>query len=152
MGGVLAALRNASSRDEVLELVLTGARMVALKVALFVVKRGGYLGWVGTPEFSDRSSLQSVLIPLEANSIFDRAVREDLYLGPIRHDEVHAPLLRVMRTPSRDVAAVPVRVSGKTAVVIVADELGDTMIGTRRLEELARAAGDAFGRIVRTRR
>ena len=50
-----------------------------------------------------------------------------------------------------DVAAVPIRVSGKTAVVIVADELGDTMIGTRRLEELARQAGDAFARIVRTR-
>jgi len=152
MHGVLAALRNAGSRDEVLELVLTGARMVALKVALFVVKKGGYLGWVGTPELADRASLQSVLIPLDANSIFDRAVREDLYLGPIRQDDVHAPLLRVLRNPSRDVAAVPIRVSGKTAVIIVADELGDTMIGTRRLEELARAAGEAFARIVRTRR
>jgi hypothetical protein len=116
------------------------------------VKKGGYLGWLGTPEFADRTALQSVLIPLEASSIFDRAVREDLYLGPIRRDEIHAPLLRVMRNPSRDVAAVPIRVSGKTAVIILADELGDTMIGTRRLEELARAAGDAFARIVRTRR
>ncbi len=152
MHGILAALRNAGSRDEVLELVLTGARMVALKVALFVVKKGGYLGWVGTPEFADRAALQSVLIPLDANSIFDRAVREDLYLGPIRHDEVHAPLLRVLHHPSRDVAVVPIRVSGKTAVIILTDELGDTMIGTRRLEELARAAGEAFARIVRTRR
>lgn len=152
MHGILAALRNAGSRDEILELVLTGARMVALKVALFVVKKGGYLGWVGTPELADRAALQSVLIPLDANSIFDRAVREDLYLGPIRHDEVHAPLLRVLKGPSRDVAVVPVRVSGKTAVIILADELGDTMIGTRRLEELARAAGEAFARIVRTRR
>jgi hypothetical protein len=152
LSGVLAALRNASSRDEILDLVLTGARMVALKVALFVVKKGGYLGWVGTSEFADRAALQSVLIPLDASSIFDRAVREDLYLGPIRYDDVHAPLLRVIKNPSRDVAAVPIRVSGKTAVIILADELGDTMIGTRRLEELARAAGDAFARIVRTRR
>ncbi len=152
MHGVLAALRNAGSRDEVLELVLTGARMVALKVALFVVKKGGYLGWAGTPELADRAALQSVLIPLDSNSIFDRAVREDLYLGPIRQDDVHAPLLRVLQSPSRDVAAVPIRVSGKTAVIIVADELGDTMLSTRRLEELARAAGEAFARIVRTRR
>lgn len=152
MGGILAALRNAGSRDEVLELVLTGARMVALKVALFVVKKGGYHGWVGTPEFAERSQLQSILIPLSAASIFDRAVREDLYLGPIRYDEIHAPLLRIMRNPSRDVAVVPIRVSGKTAVIIVADELGDTMSGTRRLEELAKAAGQAFARIVRTRR
>lgn len=152
IGGILSALRAAGSRDEVLELVLTGARMVALKVALFVVKRGGYLGWACTPEFGERGALQAVLIPLESSSVFDDAVRDGLYLGAIRHDDVHAPLLYVMRGASRDVAVVPIRVSGKTAVVIVADELGDTMLATRRLEELARAAGDAFMRIVRLRR
>jgi hypothetical protein len=152
IGGILAALRAAGSRDEVLELVLTGARIVALKVALFVVKRGGYLGWACTPDFADRASLQSILIPLESPSVFDEAVREGLYLGPIRHDDVHASLLHVMRGASRDVAVVPIRVSGKTAVVLMADELGDTMLATRRLEELSRAAGDAFARIVRMRR
>ena len=152
IGGILAALRAAGSRDEMLELVLTGARIVAHKVALFIVKRGGYLGWACTPEFADRAALQSILVPLESASVFDEAVREGLYLGPIRHDEAHAPLLHVMRGAARDVAVVPIRVSGKTAVVLVADELGDTMLATRRLEELARAAGDAFGRIVRLRR
>lgn len=152
VGGVVSALRVAGSRDEVLELMLTGARMVAFKVALFVVKRGGYLGWACTPEFGDRAALQSVLVPIDAPTLFDEAVRDGLYLGPIRHDEAHAALLRVMRAPSRDVAAVPVRVSGRAAVVIVGDELGDTMLGTRRLEEIARAAGEAFARIVRTRR
>lgn len=152
IGGILAALRAAGSRDEVLELVLTGARIVALKVALFVVKRGGYLGWACTPEFADRASLQSILVPVESQSVFDDAVRDGLYLGPIRHDETHASLLHVMRGASRDVAVVPIRVSGKAAVVLVADELGDTMLATRRLEELSRAAGDAFARIVRMRR
>jgi len=149
--GVMAALRSATSRDEVLELLLTGARMAALKVALFVVKRGGYLGWTCTPEFGERTALQSVLVPLDARSVFDEAVHDGLYLGPLRHDGVHAALLYVMRGASRDVALVPVRVTGKTAVVIVADDLGDTMLGTRRLEELAGAAGEAFTRIVRNR-
>jgi hypothetical protein len=126
--------------------------MLAFKVALFVVKRGGYLGWSCTPELGDRVAVQNLLIPLESGSIFDLAVQEGLYLGPIRHDEVHAGLLRVMRGASRDVAAVPIRVAGKTAVIILADELGDTMIGTRRLEEIARGAGDAFTRIVKARR
>ncbi len=152
IGGIMSALRAAGSRDEVLELVLTAARMVAFKVALFVVKRGGYLGWACTPEFGDRSALQHVLVPLEQPSVFDQAVREGLYLGPIRNDDVHTMLLHVMRSATRDVAVVPIRVSGKTAVIIVADELGDTMLATRRLEELARAAGDAFARIVRMRR
>lgn len=152
VGGVLASLRMAQARDEVLELVLTGARMLAFKVALFVVKRGGYLGWSCTPEVGDRVSIQSLLIPLESGSIFDLAVQEGLYLGPIRHDEVHANLVHVMRGATRDVAAVPIRVAGKTAVIILADEIGDTMLGTRRLEEIARGAGDAFARIVKTRR
>jgi len=43
-------------------------------------------------------------------------------------------------------------VVGKTAAMIVADELGDTMLATRRMQELARAAGEAFTRIVRMRR
>jgi hypothetical protein len=152
VGGIIAALKAAGSRDEVLELVLTGARMLAFKVALFVVKRGGYLGWACTPEFGDRAALQSILVPLDADSVFDEAVREGLYLGPLRHDEVHGALLHVMRGASRDVAVIPVRVSGKAAVIVVADELGDTMLATRRLDELARAAGDAFARIVRSRR
>lgn len=149
---VLAALRTATSRDEVLELLLRGGRAVAARVALFVVKRGGYLGWACNPEFGDRVALQSVLIPLDSQSVFDTAVREDVYLGPIRTDDVHAPLLAVMKTATRDVALVPVRVSGKTAVILVADDLGDTMTSTRRLEELADAAGEAFVRIVRGKR
>lgn len=152
LGGVVTALRSAATRDEILELLLAGGRMLATKVAIFVVKKGGYAGWVGSPEFGDRTALQALLIPIDASSVFDRAVREDLYLGPIRYDEVHAPLLRAMRNPSRDIAVVPIRVSGKTAAILVADDLGDTMIGTRRLEELARAGGEAFARIVRTRR
>jgi hypothetical protein len=152
VGGVLASLGIAGQRDEILELVLMGARMLAFKVALFVVKRGGYLGWSCTTELGDRIALQNVLISLECGSVFDLAVQDGLYLGPIPHDDVHAGLLHVMQGASRDVAVVPIRVAGKTAVIILADELGDTMIGTRRLEEIARAAGDAFARIVRTRR
>lgn len=149
--GILASLRTAETRDEVLELLLTGARALAARVALFVVKRGGYLGWACTPELGDRRALQEVLIPLESQSVFDLAVQEGLYLGPIRNDDVHAGLLSVMKGASRDVAVAPVRVMGKTAVVVLADELGDTMTGTRRLEEIARAAGEAFARIVRNR-
>lgn len=152
LGAIMAAIRSAGSRDEVLELVLSAARMLAFRVALFVVKRGGYLGWACTPEFADRGSLQQVLVPIDTQSAFDDAVREGLYLGPIPPDEVHASLLGVMRSATKDVAFVPIRVSGKTAVIIVADELGDTMIATRRLEEVARAAGESFARIVRTRR
>ena len=76
------------------------------------------------------------------------ASNEGTYLGPLDPSS-HGMLLAVMGEASRDVAAVPIRVSGRTAIVIVADDLGDTMIATRRLEEIARAAGDALLRVVR---
>jgi hypothetical protein len=151
-GSVFAAMKLAEDRDLVLELLVSGARAVARRVALFVVKRGGFVGWTCTPEFSDRASLQTVMIPASAPSVFTTAMNEGAFLGAIRADDVHAPLLRVMRTASRDVAISPVSVGGKTVLFVVADELGDTMIGTRRLDELTRACGEAFARIVRTRR
>ncbi len=148
---VHAALRAAEDRDYILELLLLGARAVARKVAIFVVKRGGLVGWTCTPEFGERVQLQALTMSLVLPSIFTTAMNEGLYLGAVRHDEVHAPLLRVMGGASRDVAVAPVRVLGKAAVVLVADDLGDTMIATRRLEELARAAGEAFARIMKAK-
>jgi hypothetical protein len=50
------------------------------------------------------------------------------------------------------VALVSVRVEGKAVALVLADELGDTLIATRRMEELARVAGEAFGRLLRERR
>jgi hypothetical protein len=151
-GSILAALRTAASRDDVLDLLLEGARLIAPKVALFVVKKGAYVGWTGAPEIGGRSTLKDVVVPLDADSVFDRAVREELYVGALPDDEVHAPLLRALGSATREVAVVPVRVAGRTGVVIVGDELTDTTLGARRLEELARAAGDALARIVRARR
>lgn len=148
-GGVLGALRSAGSRDEILELVLTGARAVARRAAIFAVKKSGYVGWTCTPEFGDAAALTAVTIPGHQRSVFDLALESGLYLGPIRADDLHVELLGVMGSASRDVAVVPVRVSGKPTVLIVADELRDTMFGTRLLEELARAAAEAFARLVR---
>ena len=46
---------------------------------------------------------------------------------------------------SADVAVVAARVKGKAAMILMADELSDTMTGTRFLLELARAVGKALG-------
>lgn len=149
---VLDAIRAAGDRDAVLELVLTGARMVAGRVAVFVVKQGAFVGWSCTPELGDLAALRAVRIAVDAETALSQAVHEGTYLGPLRHDDLHAPLLRVMRASSRDVAIVPVRVTGRTVAVVLADALGDTMLSTRRIEELVHAAGEAFTRIVRHRK
>ena len=57
-------------------------------------------------------------------------------------------LLAVMGTASSDVAVYVAKVRGKPAVVVLADELDDTLLGTRALGEITRRAGDALARIL----
>jgi hypothetical protein len=146
-----ARVQAAMSRDEVLDALLAGAKRVAGRVALFVVRRGGYLGWTCTPSFADRADMQTLLLPLDTGNVLDRTVQDGFWLGPVPRDAVHAPLWAVMRRATSDVAVVPVRVRDRAAVLVLADELVDTMLATKLLEELAADAGDAFTRILRNR-
>ncbi|WP_394837394.1 hypothetical protein LVJ94_10845 [Pendulispora rubella] len=149
---VLAAMRNAADRDEVLQALLTGVRVVARKVALFVVKRDAFIGWCCTPEFGDEAELRKIRISNNLPSALSNAAAAGRYLGPIYNNEAHAPLLQVMGKASRDVAMTAVRLKGQSTLVVIADELGDTALGTKRIDELARAAGDALTRIVKRAR
>jgi len=149
---VLAAMRAALDRDDVLQALLTGVRVVARKVALFVVKRDAFIGWRCTPEFGDEAELRKVRISNALPSALSNAAASGRYLGPIYNNEAHAPLLRVMGKSTRDVAMTAVRLKGQSTLVIVADELGDTALGTKRIDELARAAGDALARILKRTR
>lgn len=152
IAGILTDLRAAASRDEVLELLLGGARMVARRVALFVVKRDGYLGWSCNREFGDRVAFQSVLLAPQESSVFEAAVRDGFYLGPLHAEPAHEPLLAVMNQASSHVAVVAVQIRGKTAAIVLADDLSDTLATIRELTELANTAGDALMHVVRLRR
>ena len=148
---ILAALRSASSRDEILASLLLGLRSVARKAGLLVWKKDQFVGWMCNAELADISAFRTIAISAVSPSIFTTAAAGQTYLGPLYRDRASAPLLDVMGSASPDVAIAPVRVLGKTAVLVVADELGDTMMSTKAMEELARAAGEALARVVRRR-
>ncbi len=56
-----------------------------------------------------------------------------------------------MERASGDVAAVAVRVAGRPVLVLLCDELDDTITGTRYLVELARSVGEALTRLLADR-
>jgi hypothetical protein len=151
LGSTLSSIRTAVDRDAVLGLVQLGARTVARRVAMLVVRKDSLDGWSCTPEFGDQAALRDLKIPLRAPNLLTAVLAGGVHLGPLM-GTVAAPLLRVMRTASQDVAIAALRVGDRPAVLIVADELGDTLLATKRLDELARAAGDALLRILRTKR
>ena len=149
---ILSTMRNALDRDEVLHALLTGVRVVARKVALLVVKRDAFVGWRCTPEFGEEAELRKIRIAVALPSALANAATAGRYLGPIYNSEAHAPLLQVMGKATPDVAMTAVRLKGQATMLVVADELGDTALGTKRIDELARAAGDALTRILKRAR
>jgi hypothetical protein len=76
------------------------------------------------------------------------ATSKGSYLGPLPATPPHEALLRFMQGTSGEVAAVLVSVAGRPAVILFADQLGDTMIATRRAEQLGKEASRAFSRIL----
>ncbi len=140
---------DASSRDHILSLLLQGTERVAGRAALFVARRGEFQGWTCTKSFAPREALREVRLPVHGGNILARASHRDGYLGPIADTAEHRSLLGITGALSADVAVWPVFVDERVAIVVVADGLVDTMVGTRHLGELTRAAGQALTRLLR---
>jgi hypothetical protein len=142
------ALERAPARDDVIRVAMRGMRLVARRLAVFAVKRDGFHGWICNVEFGDSEVFRQVVIPADSPSVLATATATALYLGPIPATPAHEGMLRVMERASSDVAAVTVRVAGRPALVLVCDELEDTMTGTRFLGELGRVVGERLARLI----
>ena len=154
VGPILDAIRDANDRDTILELLVAGMRTSSRKVAVLAVRRDMLIGWTCSPELGDRSALRGARVHLPMSDLMSLALQSDVTrLVRIPKDATHAPLLTAMTVgPVGEVALAAVKVDGKAVALLYADELGDTLIATRRMQELARVAGDALGRLLRDRR
>lgn len=145
---ILDALDRASSRDDVIRQAMRGVRLVARRIGVFAVKREGFTGWACNVDMGDPDAFRALVVPADAPSVLATATATAIYLGPIPETPAHAGLLAVMEHRSPDVAAVACRVAGRPVLVLLADELDDTMTGTRTLIELAEAVGEALSRVL----
>jgi hypothetical protein len=153
VGPVLTALRAAQTRDAVTASLLTGMRTVARRVGVLAVRKDEIVGWACTPELCDPAAFRNVKVPSNLPSVLSSALHESgAHLVRVARTAAHESLVAAIGTTTAESAAVAVRVEGRAALVVLADELGDTMIATKRMEELARAAGDALARLVRDKK
>jgi hypothetical protein len=154
VGPILDDMRSADDRDRILELLVAGVRTVAHRAAVLAVRRDAMVGWTCSPEMADRGALRGVKLPSLVRNVFNDAIdRCGALLVRLPKDATHAPLIAVMRTPpSRESAVVAVYVEEKAVAVVFADDLGDALVATKRMEDLARTAGEALGRLLRDRR
>ena len=147
----LDRLSVAETRDDLIATLIDVASLIAARVAVFVVKRDGFHGWSCNASFGDATAVRKVVIPHSAPNILATATAAGFYLGPVPSTPGHAALLAVMGRVGPEVAVHVAKVSGKPAVLLIADGLEDTMLGTRALGEMARVAGLTLGRILTLR-
>lgn len=154
VGPILDAMRAAGDRDAILEQVVFAAHTVARKVAVLALRREMLVGWTCSPEFGDRALLRTARIaPNMSDTLGAVLDSSNAVLARLPKDGTHAPLIAAMKVPpSGEVAMIAVRVEGKPVALVVADEVGDAMHATKRLEEIARVAGDALTQLLRDRR
>jgi hypothetical protein len=154
IGRILTEMGAATERDRILELLVEGIRTVARQVAVLAVRREGLTGWTCSPEFADRTAFRAVKLASTRRTVLHQALDgPGPHLARIPHDEAHAPLVSAMTTPpSGDMAIVVVSAAGKHVAIVVAHELPDPRVAQLRMVELARAAGESLGRLLRDRR
>jgi hypothetical protein len=152
LGPFLSAIRGATKRDTVLRNIVAGLTTVARRVGLFALKREGFRGIECSPQLGDEPAFSRICIDAEAPSILATAVAKGHYLGPLPATPAHDALRRLLGTVDDEVLTSAIRIGGKAALVLFADQIGDTLITTRRAEELGQAAGEALSKIVQTRK
>jgi hypothetical protein len=148
---VLKALESAETRDEIIRLAMRGMYLVARRFATFVVRRDGFSGWRCNAPFGDEEALRAVFIPEDQPSVLATATVTPIYLGPIPRTPAHEALLSVMEGASHEVAAVAARISGRPALILLADGMEDSAAAARFLGELAPAVGEALTRLLTPR-
>jgi hypothetical protein len=154
IGPMVDEIRRAEDRDRIIDLLVSGVRTVARRVAVLAAKRDAFTGWTCTAELGDKTAFRGVRLPANVHTVFKEATtQEGAVLVRMPKDGTHAPLLGAMKgVAPGEVALVAVRVEGKPAAVVMADETVDSLVLTQRMEKLAREAGDALARLLRERR
>ena len=148
---LLELIGRARDRDDLIDLVLRASTLVAQRAAIFVMRKEGFVGWVCNPAFGSEEDLRTVTIRGNEPSVLATSAAAGFYLGPIPQTAVHQGLLRVMGRASTDVAVYVVKLRTRPPILIVADELDDTLMGTRALGEITKRCGEALARLLSQR-
>jgi hypothetical protein len=144
----VAAMRSAHTRDEILRLLLEGTSEYAKRVVLFAVRKDAFTGLLCTPTMGDEARIREVRVPAEGASIFANVASGGTYLGALYHAEAHKPLLALLPRVADTVAVTAVRLRGRPLVIMLVEGMTNAVQDVRLIEELARAAGEAFARVL----
>jgi hypothetical protein len=147
--GVLASIRQASDRDDVVRLGLDGALSVSRSTVFFALRKGLLKGWDGLGSGVTQDSARNLWIPTSTTSLFQRVVESGVgYFGPYGNAIADGLFRAAVGSRGGDLALLPIKVSGKVVGLLACDDVRAGPRGQQRLELLATAIEEAFGRII----
>jgi hypothetical protein len=141
-------METAATRDDVIDCLIVGMGTVARRVGVFAVKKRHYRGVACNAELGDSARFRNLEISADATTILGIAATSGSYVGPLPVTKPHADLHAFMKNVSKEVLATLIRVAGRPAVILFADDLGDSTFAVRRADELGHEASLAFSRIL----
>ncbi|HEX6276983.1 MAG TPA: hypothetical protein VFZ53_28275 [Polyangiaceae bacterium] len=142
-------LGKAQNPDEVVTALV--AALAPAKVLVLAVRGQAYEGRAGSPEF-DARSVRRIRLAAGVPSVAETAVRQGYYFGTLPLTATHGAIREVLGSDAEgEVYVTQVSISARPSLVVLVTlgrALGGSVEGTRRVDELCRAAGRALETIV----
>ena len=143
----------ATSRGRVADALIGYARGVVDVAALLVVRENVAIGWRGFGSGIDRERLETLLVPLDAPSIFRGCVQNDtMYAGPAAPSVLHQHIFKILRTePPRQAVVAPIFINNRVVNLFYGHRHGERWLDEGELDALrrvTRAVADAYVRLI----
>lgn len=148
-GLALMALAEADTPDAVARQLVAGLSTVARRVVVLAVRSASYDGRTGNTGATER--IRALSVPVAEPSALTTAAEAGFYLGPLPRTQVHDGLAELLGETD-EIYVVPVVVSERAALMVVAAGFVSSFEATRRADSLVAAAGEAVEQILRRRK
>ena len=145
------ALDASETPEQVVSSLCEGLRPV--RALVFAVRSASFDVRGGSVALGASSELRAIRVPAGNGNVLDAAARTGFYLGSVTHLSVLPTLEgRWAAHPGSDCYARAVNVSERPSLIVLMAGFSESNEATRRADVLARAAGSALERIVRSRK
>jgi len=145
----ILALRAATDRDTVAQVILDYAAQLVGRATLFVVRKGVLSGFDARGGDLDRASVEVLQIPLLAPSLFREVTTTRLpFRGPLPDTPQNRTIARAMGTSlAADVMLCPIQIRDRVVAVLFADHITQ-LLPEAELQATLHEAGVAYARII----
>jgi hypothetical protein len=149
-----ARFETATTRDEIVEALLTLCLTYFKRVAFFIVRAPWVLGWTGQGDWGERALVTSLRIPLDRPSVFRNVTRDrSVFIGRFGQDEEDRRFLKAIGKRAGTAAVFPILVRGRVVNLVYGDggPAGNLRGDLGELLALVQRVSRAYLRIIRKR-